>query len=668
MNKRWLALIFAATFLCSALASAATLESETITVGRGVLFDVVDPVTGRVFTANAGVERFGPDASIGVLEPDGTTKTLKPVSAPIHLAVSKTFRKVIVSMPNGSWASLVDADTLEQTIVPTGWGSLGAVVVESLGRAYMYGQNSQLGGPPPWLNPGGLNGTLTEIDLRTNQTQTFQVSGMQPMGLVANEAGTRLYVTGRNYFRTGEAMPGFVQVFDIASRSFLGTPQMLGRLPVDVTLSASGSELYVLGHIDKLRPEFAMDTTNYTGILPAVFVLDAASLQVKSTIPLPDSKDLVMQGGQLLGRFDLDPESGRLYVLDIYNSRFTVVDPADGSTRAVDLEGWAKGIAYDRVSKKLIVSMPYQGYAAIFSPSGERLDTVPTTRPSGQSEIAGSYTIAINPVTGVAYSTNGHDASVTILRAPAASAVSTLLNVTDLWWNPDESGWGLFLDQQGTTLFGALFLQDAQGAASWYVMSGGQRQKDGSFLGLLARTSGPASQALANLANVGSLRFAPNADGSAALSYEIKGAGRATNVSRLKFAQADRTCRWTVDASPKAAATANHTSLWFDPTQPGWGVAVSHRGDTIFGVLFSYDAQNSASWAAMSDGGKQADGSFAGTLYRSAAGGLRPSGTMGLSFATSEEATLTYDDDGAKATRSMRRMLFAPVVSDCSGP
>ena len=46
-------------------------------------------------------------------------------------------------------------------------------------------------------------------------------------------------------------------------------------------------------------------------------------------------------------------------------------------------------------------------------------------------------------------------------------------NYTDLWWNADESGWGINFNHQGQTLFATLFTYGADGQPDWFVMSDG---------------------------------------------------------------------------------------------------------------------------------------------------------------------------------------------------
>jgi hypothetical protein len=74
---------------------------------------------------------------------------------------------------------------------------------------------------------------------------------------------------------------------------------------------------------------------------------------------------------------------------------------------------------------------------------------------------------------------------------PGNSTCPPLPYMTSLWWNPAESGWGLNLNQQGSTLFGTLFTYDATRAPLWLVMPAAALQADGvTFTGDLYRTTG----------------------------------------------------------------------------------------------------------------------------------------------------------------------------------
>lgn len=51
--------------------------------------------------------------------------------------------------------------------------------------------------------------------------------------------------------------------------------------------------------------------------------------------------------------------------------------------------------------------------------------------------------------------------------APAMNTWGT--DMSDLWWNPDESGWGINIAHQRDTIFATIFVYGADNRARWYV-------------------------------------------------------------------------------------------------------------------------------------------------------------------------------------------------------
>jgi len=63
---------------------------------------------------------------------------------------------------------------------------------------------------------------------------------------------------------------------------------------------------------------------------------------------------------------------------------------------------------------------------------------------------------------------------------------------TDLWWNPQESGWGLNVVQHGAgPIFATWFVYGADGSPQWYVVPGGKWTSPIAFTGSIYRTTGP---------------------------------------------------------------------------------------------------------------------------------------------------------------------------------
>ena len=90
-----------------------------------------------------------------------------------------------------------------------------------------------------------------------------------------------------------------------------------------------------------------------------------------------------------------------------------------------------------------------------------------------------------------AYTVNGLSQSKTITRQvfgplPActfgAQADLTLAtNYQDMWWNPSESGWGISLTQEGSTIFGAWFTYNQDGTPPWLTVTARRRSKPASM-------------------------------------------------------------------------------------------------------------------------------------------------------------------------------------------
>src|SRR5438477_4426313 len=86
-------------------------------------------------------------------------------------------------------------------------------------------------------------------------------------------------------------------------------------------------------------------------------------------------------------------------------------------------------------------------------------------------------------------------AIVFVLAPHLAAATSISTDVTDLWWNPAESGWGVNLIQQDNIVFATLFVYDASSQPTWFVgsalaTSGPDTSGRVTFTGPWYRTSG----------------------------------------------------------------------------------------------------------------------------------------------------------------------------------
>ena len=246
-------------------------------------------------------------------------------------------------------------------------------------------------------------------------------------------------------------------------------------------------------------------------------------------------------------------------------------------------------------------------------------------------------------------------------------------NHTALWWNAAENGWGLNVNHQGNLIFATLFTYDASGPL-WLVMSRGERQSDGSYLGDLYRMRGPAFNAMpfgaATPTSVGTMRLTFTGANALALSYSVDGAQVAKSLTRQEFGTV-ATCNWSAfDRS----YTMNLQDLWNNPAEPGWGVNLTQQGDILFATLFTYEADGRPLWLVMSRGERTSSG-FSGPLYRMSGPPFNSSpwvpgtptqvGTMRVAATHGNSATLTYSYNGVTVTKQIQRQVFGAVRPAC---
>ena len=268
------------------------------------------------------------------------------------------------------------------------------------------------------------------------------------------------------------------------------------------------------------------------------------------------------------------------------------------------------------------------------------------------------------------------------MSTPAATPapIPTGPNYTDLWWNANESGWGLNLNHQGDTLFATLFTYDTDGTAMWLVMSSGAKQADGSYSGSLYRNTGPAFNASpwtsVNYTLVGSMRLTFSGSGAAGiLSYNVFGSSVTKSITRFVYST-PVSCTFTT--ASRGSAT-NYQDLWWNPNESGWGVNVTHQGGILFATLFTYDAAGKGLWLAMTEGRRNSNGSYSGTLYRNTgpafnavpftpitAPNYTVVGTMTFNFTSGNSATLTYTVGGVPVTKTIQRYVFGTSTPLCN--
>ena len=113
--------------------------------------------------------------------------------------------------------------------------------------------------------------------------------------------------------------------------------------------------------------------------------------------------------------------------------------------------------------------------------------------------------------------------------------------LTDLWWNPAESGWGINITVKNGRFFGAWFVYDAAGRAAWLTFQGGAWITQRCYQGQIIRTTGSALGGILalgeiNLGVVGSGMVCFNDDGTTArFTYTVDGIASEKIIYRQPF-------------------------------------------------------------------------------------------------------------------------------------
>jgi hypothetical protein len=168
-----------------------------------------------------------------------------------------------------------------------------------------------------------------------------------------------------------------------------------------------------------------------------------------------------------------------------------------------------------------------------------------------------------------------------------AFASSFSVDVSDLWWNPAESGWGLNLIQEADIAFGTLFVYGTDGRAHWYAApdlqgSHGADLDTGSFSGEIYETTGPYfggtfNPSLVTVRDAGTLSFALQSPDTASVNYTIDGVAVHKVVTRQTWRTNDINGHYVLTRAFRGYHCAPDT-----PVTQNLGIAtVSQSGNSL---------------------------------------------------------------------------------------
>lgn len=135
--------------------------------------------------------------------------------------------------------------------------------------------------------------------------------------------------------------------------------------------------------------------------------------------------------------------------------------------------------------------------------------------------------------------------------ATAIGSLDAATNYTDLWWAApagSESGWGINLTQEGSTIFATWFTYDVDETPMWLVATALQTSP-GVFSGALYRTAGPAFNAVpfdpagVSATAVGSVSFNFTDGNHASFAYLAYGVSQVKAITREVFQLPGTVCQ-----------------------------------------------------------------------------------------------------------------------------
>jgi len=128
------------------------------------------------------------------------------------------------------------------------------------------------------------------------------------------------------------------------------------------------------------------------------------------------------------------------------------------------------------------------------------------------------------------------------------SNLALATNYTDLWWNANESGWGVNFSHQGDVVFATWFTYDATGKPRWLIAEL-RKGAVGTYSGPVSTVTGPpfdtlswnGNQVVETQVGTASVTFT---DGNAAtFAYTVSGTSRSKAVTRQVFAPPGTVCQ-----------------------------------------------------------------------------------------------------------------------------
>jgi YVTN family beta-propeller protein len=528
------------------------------------------------------------------------------------------------------------------TTLPTGADPVGVAVSPAGNRVYVTNFSA---------------GTVSVFDSVKNTALSTITVGAQPRGIQVSPDGTKVAVAN---FGTNASPGNTISIFDVTSGQV--TPLSVGAGPMAVAYNASGSRLYVANLLD--RSVSVVDTASSTVVAtlgvaanPVALAINASGTRLYvahtsatgagtggSVTVIDTSIPQAVASAGLSGDPEwlaVSPDGGRVYIAIGTTGTLGVFDTATNRVAFEIILGsfaFPTGVqASADGTRVLVVDAGRSVLASYDANSFQQFSSVPV----------GPNAVALGNFVGPQVVTNG------------ASSPGPL---SGIWYNPNESGWGINFTQRGNNIFAAWYTYDSAGNAKWYVgpnctVSGN------SCSGTLYQVTGPIffgvdfDPSKRNVTAAGSLTVNFSGNDAATFTYNVGGIARSVAIQREPIATGP-------------APEVNFTDLWFNPDEPGWGLAITQQASVIFAAWYVYDNSGNPTWFVVpncpvdSTGNRcsgdvfRTTGPPLGTTFDSTRVTVFPAGGMILNFNDPNNGQINYLNDNLFVTKRITRELF----------
>ena len=197
-----------------------------------------------------------------------------------------------------------------------------------------------------------------------------------------------------------------------------------------------------------------------------------------------------------------------------------------------------------------VIGVPFNQINGVASRTITKLGSVKLSF-ANTGALSFNYTLNNMPAQTKALTRVPIGASTPVCESTTGSRASAT-NYSDIWWNPQESGWGINLFHQDNLMFATWFTYDANGRDTWYTVSRAEAQPDGSFTGAIQQvTSGtpynqingaPAFPA-GGAPNVGNMTFRFTNGERGSMTYIIGNVTQTKTIERQQFSGPAQICR-----------------------------------------------------------------------------------------------------------------------------